>query len=174
VAQALDHHVAQEPLEAVSPLSDLARGRFMRLIPDGRFGPLGDQEPRAVRRALLCSGKIYFELVAQRKAQGDPPVPILRVEQLYPTPIAELRQALEPFRSLEELVWVQEEPRNAGGWMHLWSEVTEKADLSVPLLPVTRPASASPATGSAARHRLEQERVLQSAFGPLDDPRRRK
>jgi len=155
--------------EAVSSLEELANGGFHRVIGDPMFVS-GGGDASQVRRVLLCTGKIYFELAAERRNTGRNDVAIVRVEQLYPTPLSEIEAELARFPNMSELVWVQEESRNHGAWLHMWSQLTQSGLLRVPLAHVTRPASASPATGSGSSHKLEQRRLLEAAFAPMKYP----
>jgi len=155
--------------EAVSTLEELALGSFQRVLGDPLFTS-GEADPAGVRRVLLCTGKIYYELKHERESAGRRDVAIVRVEQLYPTPLAEIEAQLARFPNMTELVWVQEESRNHGAWLHMWSQLTQSGLLRVPLAHVTRPASASPATGSQASHKLEQRRLLEAAFAPMKYP----
>jgi 2-oxoglutarate dehydrogenase complex dehydrogenase (E1) component-like enzyme len=97
-------------------------------------------------------------------------VAVVRLEQLYPMPFAELREELGRYPGAREVVWVQEEPRNAGARVHVYGELTRSGILKVPLGYVSRPPAASPATGSAAAHKLEQRHLLEAAFAPLSPP----
>jgi 2-oxoglutarate dehydrogenase E1 component len=155
--------------EAVSSLEELANGRFQRVLADPMFAAAG-ADPGKVRRVLLCTGKVSYELFDERRKLGREDVAIVRVEQLYPTPLEEIAAQLARFPNMSELVWVQEESRNHGAWLHMWSQLTQSGLLRVPLAHVTRPASASPATGSSSSHRLEQRRLLEAAFAPMKYP----
>jgi 2-oxoglutarate dehydrogenase E1 component len=139
---------------AASSVEDLTRGRFRELI--------GDEEvpASAARRVVLCWGKVYYDLVAQRSEGGIDDVRILRVEQLYPFPRRELTAELDASPEAE-VVWAQEEPRNMGAW----SFVTQRfADLGRPIGYAGRPQSASPATGSYRRHAAEQKHLVEQAL----------
>jgi len=144
-----------------SPLADLSAGGFQRTLPDeataGRRG-------RQVRRVLLCSGKVYYDLAAYRQEHGREDVALLRVEQLYPLQRDTLTAALAPYPAAAPVVWVQEEPENMGAWcyIHRWfgCEMIRRGSIEV----VSRVASASPATGSAAMHKREQARLVGQAF----------
>ncbi|HXJ41814.1 MAG TPA: hypothetical protein VNH18_21230, partial [Bryobacteraceae bacterium] len=138
--------------KSVSPLEDLSRGSF-KLV-------LADQECHTARRVLLCSGKIYFELNEERARLKRDEVAIIRLEQLYPFPRAALESALESYADGTSLTWVQEEPENMGAWRYLQARLGNR----LPLACVSRPESASPATGSAARHKQEQKELLSRAF----------
>ena len=142
---------------AVSPLAEATSGRFRRVIADGEV------EPAGVTRILACSGKVYYDLVAEREKRERDDVAIVRLEQLYPRPDAQLEEALAPYPDGVPLVWVQEEPENMGAWRFLRAPWGSEA-FGRPFHGVTRPASASPATGSGSSHKMEQEEVLRDAF----------
>lgn len=143
--------------KAVSELSELSDASFQRVIPD-------DLDPQGVTRILLCSGKVYYDLLAKREEDERNDVALIRVEQLYPLSDAEMRDVLEPYAEDAPVLWVQEEPENMGAWRTLrvrWGmEIAGHAFAGV-----TRPASASPATGSSTTHKLEQAELLREAFG---------
>jgi 2-oxoglutarate dehydrogenase E1 component len=143
----------------VSGLDELATGRFLRVIPDTRQG-----EPQT-QRILMCSGKIYYELEAHRSELGRDDVAIVRVEQFYPLPDDHLRSALAAYAEGTPLIWVQDEPENMGAWRHLRARFGAKLLGRHPFSAVTRAESASPATGSASSHKLEQQELLAKAFG---------
>jgi 2-oxoglutarate dehydrogenase E1 component len=149
----------RHPLVASTPL-ELAEGRFRMVI--------GDADAAAhaadVRRILVCSGKVYVDLVSaeQRAARTD--VAICRLEQLYPVPMRDLRATLDVYPNAEEVVWVQEEPENMGGWEFIRPHLTEVSSGRT-VRRVARPRSASPAEGSAARHTLNQQVLVDQAFG---------
>ena len=149
---------------AVSPLEDFAEGTaFRHVIEDDAVDPEG------VRRVLLCSGKVFYDLVAAREEAGRDDVAILRLEQLYPLRQAEVDAVLERYPAAAPVTWVQEEPENMGAWRFLrvlWGERVAGR----PFGGVTRPASASPATGSASSHRIEQAELLRSALGEAPAP----
>jgi 2-oxoglutarate dehydrogenase E1 component len=149
--------------EAYSPLDDLASGAFQRVIPDRSTRGETAPDPRDIRKIILCSGKVYYDLDAARKKLGRADVAILRLEQIYPLGDA-LVQALAPFADGTPLVWVQEEPRNSGAWYFLKANLGNVLGDRLPLAAVTREASASPATGSKASHDLEQKVLLEQAF----------
>lgn len=144
--------------KVVSSLDELAEGRFQRILAD----PATD--PKGVKRLLLCSGKIYYDLEAEREELGRDDVAILRLEQLYPLHDESLHAALAPYADGTPVFWVQEEPENMGAWRFLKVQWGEKLLDRLPLFGITRPASASPATGSGSSHRLEQAELLKAAF----------
>ncbi len=140
---------------AVSSLRDLAGGSFQRIIVD--------PAAKKATRALLCTGKIYYDLITAREAKKRDDVAIVRFEQLYPLSDALLAETVKPFKGAE-LFWVQEEPFNMGAWYHVrarWPEVVGRGRL----IPVARPESASPATGSEKSHKHEQQLLVERAFG---------
>ena len=149
----------RHPLVA-SSLRDLAEGRFQSVIEDQQ----ARLNPSRVRRLILASGKICVELAASRERAEHSDVTICRVEQLYPFPEDDLRTALEGYPQLEEVVWMQEEPRNMGAWEHLKPEIAQLIDGRWPLHYLGRPASASPAEGSAARHNANQAMLIRQAY----------
>ena len=149
----------RHPLVA-SSLRDLAEGRFQSVIEDQQ----ARLNPSRVRRLILASGKICVELAASRERAEHSDVTICRVEQLYPFPEDDLRTALEGYPQLEEIVWMQEEPRNMGAWEHLKPEIAQLIDGRWPLHYLGRPASASPAEGSAARHNANQAMLIRQAY----------
>jgi 2-oxoglutarate dehydrogenase E1 component len=145
--------------KAVSAIDDLATGRFERILVDQR-----SIDPAGVRRVLLCSGKVYYDLEDRRQKEGIDDVALLRVEQLYPFDDQRLLDALSPYPERTEVVWVQEEPANMGAWQFYRVRFGETIVGRYPFRAVTRPPSASPATGSSAAHRIEQERLIEEAF----------
>jgi 2-oxoglutarate dehydrogenase E1 component len=146
---------------AVSTLEELSRGQFQRVLGDASV------EHAAARRLLLCSGKLYYDLLAERERLGREDVAILRLEQLYPLRWTELEQWLGRYPAGAPVVWVQEEPRNMGAFSYLALKFGEALRQRWSFYHVSRPESASPATGSAASHRLEQQTLLDRAFGAL-------
>jgi len=143
---------------AVSTLDELARGRFQRVLPDDleRSGP-----PRLV---LLCCGKIFYELHKERAERGRDDVALVRLEQLYPLSQEALAAALATYLDGTVVRWVQEEPENMGAWRYLKHTFGENVLRRFRLGVVSRAASASPATGSATCHKLEQEQLLEEAL----------
>jgi 2-oxoglutarate dehydrogenase E1 component len=145
----------------VSTLDDLASGRFERILPD----TLADRGVNNVTRVLLCCGKVYFELESEREKRKRYDLAILRLEQLYPLPEDALVMALQPYADGTPVFWVQEEPENMGAWRHLRALFGDKLFGRFPFAGISRPASASPATGSHNSHKKEQARLVASAFG---------
>jgi 2-oxoglutarate dehydrogenase E1 component len=144
--------------DAVSTLAECAQGRFQRVI--------ADSDPRRKAEGiLLCGGKVYYELAQERQDRARADVAIVRVEQLYPLPIDQLREVLSAYQNGTPVYWVQEEPENQGAWRFLLSRLGESLFDRFPLSGIFRRAAASPATGSSSAHRLEQKELLMQAFG---------
>ncbi|MBU6353305.1 MAG: multifunctional oxoglutarate decarboxylase/oxoglutarate dehydrogenase thiamine pyrophosphate-binding subunit/dihydrolipoyllysine-residue succinyltransferase subunit, partial [Actinomycetales bacterium] len=139
---------------AASKLSDITTGTFRPFI--------GDDSVSSAQRLILCSGKIYWELVAERAKRGDNSTAIARVEQLYPLPIDEIASEMSKNPSASVL-WVQDEPANQGPWPFISSTLIERG-ITRPLLRISRKASASPATGSHHVHEEEQKALIADAF----------
>lgn len=152
--------------QATSELSQLTQGTFERILMDTRLAP---EETSQVRRVLLCTGKVYYALEQRREERGIRDVAILRVEQLYPLRDDALEKALSPFPSEVPVVWTQEEPANMGAWRYFRARFGERLLDRNPLRCVARAEAASPATGSANSHRLEQEQLLDRALGRYGD-----
>ncbi len=148
--------------KAVSPVDALRDGGFEEILDD-------PTPPAKARRVVLCSGKVYYDLLATREAAEVTDAAILRVEQLYPLHAARLRALVEGYGAVEDVCWVQEEPKNRGAWSFIAPRLAE-------LLPgrtiryAGRPASASPATGSLRYHRETQAALVRDALGvPEED-----
>lgn len=162
------HHPTRKPLivmtpksllrlrEATSTLDDLANGSFEYVIDETR-----EIDAKKARRVLLCSGKVYYDLLAYANEHGHDDVAIVRVEQLYPLATSSLTKTVSQYESAE-IVWVQEEPKNMGAWSymmpHLWDLFAERPKY------VGRPESASPATGFKEAHEIEQNLIMTTAF----------
>ena len=145
--------------ECVSELEDFANGTFQPILPD-------PQPPATnkIKQVLLCSGKIYFELIEKRQEIGDQQTMIVRVEELYPFPVEPLEKLLADVPDETTVAWVQDEPSNMGAWGYLRIHFGERFLWRFPFERISRPASASPATGSSQSHKIEQERLLNAAF----------
>jgi 2-oxoglutarate dehydrogenase E1 component len=112
---------------------------------------------------VACSGKVYVDLVSAEARAARPDVAIVRLEQLYPVPMRDLRAAIETYPNADEVVWVQEEPENMGAWDFIRPHLEEVSGRRT-VRRVARPRSASPAEGSAARHALNQQALVNQAF----------
>ena len=145
---------------AASSREDLTTGSFQFVIDD----PRAQDRKGEVRRLVLCSGKIYYDMDGHdRRATADS-VAIARVELLYPYAKTQLAELVASYPNLEEVVWVQEEPMNMGAWKVMFRRVPEQLPESVTLRYVGRPQRASPSEGYPAAHRLEQERIVLTAL----------
>jgi 2-oxoglutarate dehydrogenase E1 component len=144
--------------EATSSIDELAAGRFQAVLHDGRV------RREAVQRIFLCSGKVYYDLLEERGKRGDEQTALLRLEQLYPLRSEELTLALRQYPAATELCWVQEEPANMGAREFIVPRLQPLLG-KLRLRVLSRPESASPATGSHKAHVLEQRTLLEEAFG---------
>jgi 2-oxoglutarate dehydrogenase E1 component len=145
---------------ATSTIEDFTSGKFQRIIRDD-----AKQDPSKVRRVLLCTGKVYYDLWTARQERHVDDVGIIRIEQLYPLRKDELMGVLGVYRKGTEVVWVQEEPRNMGAWPYINRQLPGELLGRYPWSCVTREKSASPAAGSEKRHKLEQARLIDDALG---------
>ena len=149
--------------KAVSSLDDLAKGRFQTIIPDEV-----SIDTTKVKMILLTSGKLYYELEQHRRECQADDFAIIRMEQLYPIDDASLSEVLQRYDETTPVRWVQDEPMNMGAWPFM--QATFGNSISGHAFSgVCREASASPATGSSASHKLEQRELLQKAFASADE-----
>jgi 2-oxoglutarate dehydrogenase E1 component len=146
--------------QAVSSLQDCAQGAFQRILPDTLSRPAGQ-----VKRILLCTGKIYYELAEHREQAKRDDVAVIRLEQLYPLRPEALLNTLAPYADGTPLCWVQEEPANMGAWAFMRLYFGDMLSSRFPFAGITRAASASPAAGSHRRHKQEQSEIIARAFG---------
>jgi len=152
----------RHPLSA-SPLRELVENRWQPVIDDTEAA----RDPAAIRRLILCSGKIYVDLVTNELRQQNPWVAIARVEQLYPFPADHLDALFKRYPQAEEVVWVQEEPRNMGAWSAAKPQleyIFKVSNHQFALRYVGRPRRASPAEGSSAWHAINQAAIIKQAF----------
>jgi 2-oxoglutarate dehydrogenase E1 component len=149
----------RHPLVASTP-RDLAEGRFRMVLPD----PDVADRTTDIRRVLVCSGKVYADLVASEHRATRRDIAICRLEQLYPVPMRDLRAMFDGYSNADEIVWVQEEPENMGAWEFVRPHLIEVSNGRT-VRRIARPRSASPAEGSAARHALNQQALVNQAFG---------
>jgi 2-oxoglutarate dehydrogenase E1 component len=145
----------------VSPLQSLAEDRFDEVLDDAAA------DPARVRRVVLTSGKLYYDLLKGREDRRADGVALVRLEQLYPFPAAALGRVLGRYAAASELVWAQEEPRNMGAWRFVREQFQDRCVPGAPRLPryIGRPPSASPAPGSHKAHVREQEAIVAAAIG---------
>ncbi len=147
---------------AISTLEDLAEGSFQTVIPE-----IDTLDPKKVERVVLCSGKVYYDLLEKRRAEERDDIAIVRIEQLYPFPEDDLVEILAPYTNLKHAVWCQEEPMNQGAWyssQHHFRRILSGHNKSLVLEYAGRDASAAPACGYASMHAEQQEKLLQDAF----------
>ncbi len=139
--------------ECTSKVSELETGSFQEVIDEQHI-------TAKVRKAIFCSGKVYYDLLAKRKAENIQDVAIVRIEQLYPFPKTKVKALLEKYKGVE-LIWVQEEPINMGYWEHL---ITREFETFMNFKVIARPMSATPATGYSHDHKQEQQNIITEAF----------
>lgn len=148
---------------AASSLEEFSQGLFQNVIPE-----TDELSAKKVKRLVLCSGKVYYELRDTRREHELEDVVIVRIEQLYPFPDAEMFSAISEYSNLEHVVWCQEEPRNQGAWynsQHRLRRVLDLINNKLPLAFAGRKSSASPAAGYMALHLQEQEILIAEALG---------
>ena len=144
---------------ATSTVDELTNGGFQPLIDDPKI-----EDAASVESVVLCSGKVYYDLIESRKKSEDKRVAVLRLEQFYPFPLASVRNAIEKYRNAKQLVWAQEEPQNMGGWTFVEPRLVDLLPEARRPKYVGRSASASPATGSYSIHQKEQAQLVSEAL----------
>jgi 2-oxoglutarate dehydrogenase E1 component len=148
--------------KVISSLSELAEGGFQQVLDDA-------VDPTQVERVLLCSGKLYYDLVSQRETTHRADVALIRVEVLYPFPDAAIRACLEKYPRMQEAIWVQEEPRNFGAWTYM----RDRFSLHFPEIDLRywgRDESACGATASLTQFQGQQKQLAEGAFGMVLEP----
>ena len=138
---------------AVSPVADFAQGQLQEVIDDTRV------KPAQVKRVVLCTGKVYYDLIEQQEGLGKNDVAIVRVEQLYPFPKDQIMGVLKRYSKAKEVVWCQEEPENMGAWAFVLRKLQ-----GVPIEVVARRESSSPATGTLYQHTRQQQYIIKKAL----------
>jgi len=149
--------------EAISTLEELADGHFQTIIPE-----IEDVNPKDITRLILCSGKVYYDLIDRRRKEEMKHVAIVRLEQIYPFPEEEFFAVISQYENLKETFWCQEEPMNQGAWyssQHHMRRVVHRHNPNVYLDYAGREASASPAAGYMALHLKQQEQLIKDALG---------
>ncbi len=149
--------------QAASRASEMAAGTFRSVLDDPRHAADAKAAAR-VRRILLCSGKIYYDLVGSEHFKGAKDVAIIRVERLYPFPDEELQAVLDRYPKIESFAWVQEEPRNMGARKFVLPKIRHLVPYKIPLGDISRPERSRPAEGYPAAHHVEQERIVREAL----------
>lgn len=145
--------------DSMSRIEDFTHGSFRVVIGDATVPDAG-----AVKRVVLCAGQIYYDLANARRERGIENIAIVRLEQLYPFPTPELKAELQKYSAASELVWAQEEPHNQGAWYQICHRLEECLQLDQTLRYAGRPASASPAVGSTAKHNAQLRALLDEAL----------
>lgn len=160
------------PLIVVTPKSLLRHPRVAsppRALAESSWQPVIDdsqarQKSQDVRRLILCSGKVYVDLITSGHRDKSPAIAIVRIEQLYPFPINDLKPVIDGYSKLEEVVWVQEEPENMGAWTYVQPWLVELIKGQWPIHYLGRPRSSSPAEGSASWHAVNQAALVEQAY----------
>ncbi|WP_269520137.1 2-oxoglutarate dehydrogenase E1 component [Alteromonas sp. BMJM2] len=144
---------------AVSSLEELSEGKFLNVI-----GEIDELDPKDVKRVVMCSGKVYYDLLDQRRKNEQNDVAIIRLEQLYPFPQEECAKVVAQYSHVKDWVWCQEEPQNQGAWYcsqhHFWQAIPEGAKLTY----AGREASSSPAVGYVSVHNQQQKALIEDAL----------
>ncbi|MGH7884538.1 MAG: thiamine pyrophosphate-dependent enzyme, partial [Thermodesulfobacteriota bacterium] len=144
-----------------SSLKDLSEDKWMSTIDD----LMDDKQAKKVRRLIMCSGKVYIDLISSELREQNPDIAIARIEQLYPRPKEEILKIVERYKNIEQLVWVQEEPQNMGAWKYLFPFFRRKIIQNrFPLHYIGRKRNSSPSEGSASMHKYNQELLIKQAF----------
>ncbi|MAZ93445.1 MAG: 2-oxoglutarate dehydrogenase E1 component [Lentimicrobiaceae bacterium] len=144
----------------ISPSSDFTSGGFKEIIDDSTT------KPELVKKVAICTGKIYYDLLEENEKIADGKVALVRIEQLYPFPMIQLKEILRRYNNVTSYNWVQEEPSNMGAWEYVFNKLTTEIKITV----VARPASGSPSTGSPKFHNIRQKKIIDSVFGLCDCP----
>ncbi len=147
---------------AASPVAELAAGAFRPVMDDPAFGT--DERAAVVRHVILCSGKLYYDLLAsdEREARGD--LAIVRVERLYPFPTDQLGAVLGRYPGVQRVSWVQEEPRNMGARKFVLPKIRHLVPFRIPMGDISRPERSRPAEGYPSAHAAEQERIVRETL----------
>jgi len=148
---------------STSKLSDLCKGGFRNVIKDP-----DDIEPKDIKRVVVCSGKVFFDLLDARRKRELEDVAIIRIEQLYPFPVKDFCAEFDRYTNADEVVWCQEEPQNQGAWQYIWSMLRDSKRNEQSLSYAGRPASASPAVGYYKHHIKQLQELIDAALGEED------
>ncbi len=144
---------------AVSTLEDLTEGRFKHVLPE-----IDDLDDHQVERVIMCSGKVYYDLLEHRRLAEKHDTAIIRIEELYPFPVDSLNFALQPYINAKELIWCQEEPKNQGAWDYFEPRFAAKLNHPCQVRYVGREPSAAPAVGSSIVHAKQQKALIAEAL----------
>jgi 2-oxoglutarate dehydrogenase E1 component len=148
--------------DATSPISEFTKGSFQTIIPENKA-----LKADKVKRVVLCSGKVYYDLAKKREENGHDDTAILRVEQLYPFPHKAFSAELKKYPNATEIVWTQDEPQNQGAWFFVQHYIHENMLEGQKLAYSGRAASASPAVGYSHLHQDQQKALVDGAFGKI-------
>jgi 2-oxoglutarate dehydrogenase E1 component len=151
--------------ESVSPLEEFSASKFKPVNGDWDE----DIPPKKVKRVILCSGKVFFDLMAARKERGIKDVAIVRIAQLYPFPHDEFQEQIDLYSNAREVIWCQEEPGNQGAWHRIQHYILSHMNPDQILGHAMRTSSASPAVGYTSLHNEQQKELVDAAFAPLTD-----
>jgi 2-oxoglutarate decarboxylase len=149
----------------VSDLKDFTEGKFRSVFDEPTYES-GVGDPTLVKRVLLTSGKLYYELAARKEKDKRTDVAIVRIEQLYPVPSYRLEQALEKYPNMTDVAWVQEEPANQGAWPYFGLALPEKLPRLAGIRRISRRPMSAPSSGSSKVHAVEQQDLIDKAFAP--------
>jgi 2-oxoglutarate dehydrogenase E1 component len=142
----------------VSSLKEFTTGGFMEVIDD-------TVSAKSVKKVVFCSGKIFYDLVEGREKANTDDVAIVRIEQLYPFPLIQVKAILEKYKNATEFIWAQEEPENMGAWAHIVRMFMKYSEFeNIKLKYVGRAENASPATGFSKSHAEQQQAILDKIF----------
>ncbi|MBS0350821.1 MAG: 2-oxoglutarate dehydrogenase E1 component [Proteobacteria bacterium] len=144
---------------AVSSLDDLEKGQLQLVIPE-----IDAIDPKKTRKVILCSGKVYYELLEKRREQKQNDIAIIRIEQLYPFPEFELKAALAPYKAVKNIVWCQEEPKNQGAWYIMYDRFVACLPEGTQFGYAGREAMAAPSGGYSALHKKQQAALIKEAL----------
>jgi 2-oxoglutarate dehydrogenase E1 component len=147
---------------AASPVAELTDGGFRAVLDDPTMD--ADEAAAAVRHVILCSGKVYYDLLASEEREARRDVAIIRVERLYPFPTEELGAVLGRYPEVQRVSWVQEEPRNMGARKFVLPKIRHLVPFRIPMGDISRPERSRPAEGYPAAHAIEQERIVREAL----------
>ncbi len=143
--------------KAISSISELSSGKFQEIIDD-------TIEPSKVKEIVFCTGKFYYDLLAEREALGRDDIALVRIEQLFPLHLDQIQAVIDKYSNADKYIWAQEEPKNMGAWSHMLQRMT-LVDLEVR----ARDYAAVPAPGSSTRDKNRQKRVIDSVFGTTNE-----
>jgi 2-oxoglutarate dehydrogenase E1 component len=143
----------------VSPLSDLSKGGFREVIDDPKA------DPELIHKVVFCNGKVYYDLLEEKEKIGADDTALVRIEQLHPFPLKQVKNIMAKYANSTDTLWTQEEPANMGAWTYIQQQAQE---FSMRL--IARPASGSPATGSPEFHAIRQRKIIEKTFSSCDCP----